>query len=61
MWLNGTLQKIYQNGGAYNVDANGNKTFVKYDLWNSTEVCIGNWISVNPTHVANCPAFPPTA
>jgi ABC-type amino acid transport substrate-binding protein len=61
LWINGTLQRVYQNGGAYNVDANGNKAFVKYDLWNSAEACIGNWILKNPTHVAGCPPFPPPA
>ena len=58
LWLNGTLQKIYQDGGAYNADASGNRTLVKYDLWNDSEACIGNFMPVNPTHVANCPADP---
>jgi hypothetical protein len=55
LWLNGTLQKIYQGGGAYNADANGNRTLVKYDLWNNSEACIGNFMPLHPTHVANCP------
>jgi polar amino acid transport system substrate-binding protein len=58
LWLNGTLKKIYQNGGANYAPGN---QFVKYDLWNDSEACIGNWILVNPTHVAGCPAYPPPA
>ncbi|MGO8946552.1 MAG: substrate-binding periplasmic protein [Ktedonobacterales bacterium] len=61
LWLNGTLKKVYQDGGAYNSGTNNNPIFVKYDLWNNSEACIGNFMPVNPTHVANCPAFPPTS
>jgi hypothetical protein len=61
LWLNGTLKHIYQDGGAYNQAANGPKVFVKYDLWNSSEASIGNFMPVNPTHVAGCPPYPPTA
>src|SRR6185437_2798353 len=35
MYTNGTLQKIYQDGGAYNVDANGQPVLQKYDMWNN--------------------------
>ena len=61
LWLNGTLKKIYQDGGAYNQAASGPKVLVPYDLWNDSEACIGNFMPVNPTHVSGCPAFPPTS
>src|SRR5215469_1845016 len=60
LWLNGTLQKIYQNGAANNQASGGPVVSQKYDLWNNSEACIGNFMPVNPTHVANCPPFPPT-
>lgn len=60
MYSDGTLQKVYQNGGAYNAAANGSPVFVKYDMWNSFVPCIGNFLPTNPTHMANCPALPPS-
>jgi ABC-type amino acid transport substrate-binding protein len=59
LWADGTLQKIYQSGGAYNTGANNAAVFVKYDMWNSFEPCIGNYLPTNPTHVANCPTPTP--
>jgi polar amino acid transport system substrate-binding protein len=52
LWLNGTLQKIYQTGGA-----NNGTVLEKYDLWNSSQACIGNFLPDNPTHLSNCPTF----
>ncbi len=61
LWLNGTLKNIYQNGYAYNSNASGQPVKEPYDMWNDSEACIGNFILIHPTHVANCPPFPPTA
>jgi len=58
MFKDGTLQKVYQNGGAYNVGPNNQPVFQKYDMWNSYMSCIGNFLPENPTNVANCPAIP---
>jgi polar amino acid transport system substrate-binding protein len=58
LWLNGTLKQIYQNGGANYFPS---QQFVKYDLWNNSEDCIGNFMPEHPTHVPGCPAFPPTS
>jgi polar amino acid transport system substrate-binding protein len=55
MWLNGTLKTIYQTGGAYNSDPSGKAVLEKYDLWNDSEACIGNFLPENPTNVPNCP------
>jgi polar amino acid transport system substrate-binding protein len=60
MYTDGTLQKIYQNGGAYNSAANGSPVFVKYDMWNSFVPCIGNFLPTNPTHMSGCPDLPPS-
>lgn len=57
LWRNGTLEKIYKSGGAYNVDASGHPVLEKYDLWNDSQACIGNFLPDNPTHVANCPTL----
>lgn len=57
LWNNGTLKKIYQDGGAYNVDANNKAVFEKYDLWNNDQVCIENFLPDNPQHIDGCPAI----
>jgi polar amino acid transport system substrate-binding protein len=57
LWLNGTLKKIYQDGGAYNVDANNHAVFQKYDLWNNDQICMQNFFPDNPTHIVGCPAL----
>jgi ABC-type amino acid transport substrate-binding protein len=58
MYTNGTLQKIYQDGGAYNVDANGQPVLQKYDMWNNYMSCIGNFLPTNPTNQSGCPDLP---
>lgn len=58
MYTNGTLEKIYKNGGVYNVGPDNKPVFQKYDMWNSYMPCIGNFLPENPTNVANCPAIP---
>ena len=58
MYRDGTLQKIYQNGGANNAGPNGQVVFEKYGMWNDSQACIGNFLPDNPTHVAGCPALP---
>ena len=60
MYNNGTLQKIYQDGGAYNA-ARMAAGFVKYDMWNDSQTCIGNFLPDNPTNVAGCPPLPKAA
>jgi polar amino acid transport system substrate-binding protein len=60
MWLDGTLKKIYQNGGAFNTNANNQPVAQKYDMWTDSEPCIGNFLPTNPTHVANCPPLTPS-
>ena len=60
MYTDGTLQKIYQSGGAYNSAGNGSPVFVKYDMWNSFDACIGTFLPTNPTTMANCPTLPPS-
>ena len=57
MYNNGTLQKIYQDGGANNAGPDGKVIFEKYGMWNSSQACIGNFLPDNPTHVAGCPAL----
>lgn len=60
-WRDGTLEHIYKDGGANNVNSNTNQAvFQKYDLWNNSEACIGNFLPENPTHVANCPHLLPS-
>ncbi|MGE5334745.1 MAG: substrate-binding periplasmic protein [Nitrososphaerota archaeon] len=58
MYTDGTLQKIYQDGGAYNTGTDNKPVFVKYDMWNSFEACIGNFLPTNPTSMPNCPSLP---
>jgi hypothetical protein len=58
LWLNGTLQNIYQNGGAKNAAQGGPTVLEKYGLWNDSQSCITNFFPVNPGHVANCPPNP---
>ena len=60
MYTDGTLQKIYQTGGANNAKADGSPIFVKYDMWNSFVACIGNFLPTNPTHMTGCPDLPPS-
>src|SRR5262249_51871049 len=55
MWRDGTLETIYKTGGAFNTDPSNTKVFEKYDLWNDSEACIGNFLPDNPTHVSGCP------
>lgn len=58
MYNNGTLQKIYDTGGAYNATASGQPVFEKYSMWGDAEKCIGNFLPDNPTHIAGCPNLP---
>jgi ABC-type amino acid transport substrate-binding protein len=61
LYNDGTLQKIYQSGGAYNVDANSKPVFVKYDMYNQFLSCIGNFLPTNPVKSSeDCPALPPS-
>ena len=60
MYSDGTLQKIYETGGAYNSAPNGSPVFVKYDMWNSFVACIGNFLPTNPTNMQGCPTLPPS-
>ena len=55
MYNNGTLQKIYQDGGANNAGPNGQVVFEKYGMWNDSQKCIGNFLPDNPTNIAGCP------
>jgi polar amino acid transport system substrate-binding protein len=55
LWNDGTLKNIYQNGFAYNQAPNGPVVKEKYDLWNDSEACIGNFLPDHPTNVPNCP------
>lgn len=55
MWKNGTLQKIYQTGGANNAGSSNQPVFQPYDMWNSVEDCITNFFPDDPGHVAGCP------
>ncbi|MFI5272298.1 MAG: substrate-binding periplasmic protein [Ktedonobacterales bacterium] len=55
LWLNGTLQKIYQTGGANNAGPNNQSALEPYDLWNSVQGCVTNFFPVNPGHVTGCP------
>lgn len=58
LWNNGTLKKIYQDGGAYNVGPNNQPIFEKYGMWNDSQLCIGNFLPDHPTHVSGCPDIP---
>ena len=57
LYKNGTLQKIYQDGGAYN----GPNSFVKYNMWNDSQKCIANFFPDNHTNVPDCPPLPKAA
>jgi len=58
LWSNGTLQKIYQDGFAYNTDANGHAVKQQYDMWTPSEACMGNFITIGtPSHVSGCPTL----
>jgi polar amino acid transport system substrate-binding protein len=57
LWLNGTLKKIYQTGGAFNVGPDGKAVFEKYGMWSDAELCIGNFLPDHPTNVAGCPTL----
>ncbi|HLZ25119.1 MAG TPA: ABC transporter substrate-binding protein [Ktedonobacterales bacterium] len=61
MYRDGTLQKIYGSGGAYNVGPNNQPVLEKYGMWNDSQACIGNFLPDNPTNVPNCPAMPTAA
>jgi ABC-type amino acid transport substrate-binding protein len=54
LYKNGELQKIYQDGGAYN----GPNSFVKYNMWNDSQKCIANFFPDHPTNVSGCPPLP---
>lgn len=58
MWNNGTLKKIYQEGGAYNAGSNNQPVFEKYGMWNDSQACIGNFLPDHPTNVSGCPPLP---
>lgn len=58
MYRDGTLQKIYESGGANNAGPSGQVMFEKYGMWNSAQACIGNFLPTNATHVAGCPTLP---
>ena len=55
MYNNGTLQKIYQDGGAYNSAGSGAPILEKYGMWNDSQKCIGNFLPDNPTNISGCP------
>jgi ABC-type amino acid transport substrate-binding protein len=55
LWTNGTLKKIYQDGGAYNAGPNNQAVFEKYGMWNDSQACIGNFLPDHPTNVSGCP------
>lgn len=57
LYTNGTLQKIYQDGGAYNAGPDGKVVFEKYGMWNSSQACIGNFLPDHPTSASGCPAL----
>jgi polar amino acid transport system substrate-binding protein len=58
LWNDGTLRKIYEQGGAYNASSNNQPVFEPYAMWGDAEACIGNFLPDHPTHVANCPPLP---
>ena len=58
LYNNGTLQKIYDTGGAYNSAGNGAASLEKYSMWGDAEKCIGNFLPDKPTSVAGCPPLP---
>ncbi|HEX9037071.1 MAG TPA: transporter substrate-binding domain-containing protein [Ktedonobacterales bacterium] len=60
MYNNGTLQKIYETGGAYNSTGSGPAVFEKYGMWNDSQKCIGNFLPDHPTNISGCPALPPS-
>ncbi len=56
MYTNGTLQKIYQTGGAYNVDAQRPAGFTRSTTCGTPYMsCIGNFLPTNPTNQSGCP------
>jgi ABC-type amino acid transport substrate-binding protein len=55
MYNDGTLQKIYETGGAYNSAGSGSPVFEKYGMWNDSQKCIGNFLPDNPTNISGCP------
>lgn len=57
LYNNGTLQKIYQDGGANNSGPNGQVVLEKYGMWNDSQKCIGNFLPDNPTNISGCPAL----
>lgn len=58
LWTDGTLQKIYQQGGAYNAGPDNQPVFEPYGMWGDAEACIGNFLPEHPTHTAGCPPLP---
>ncbi|HEY8323314.1 MAG TPA: transporter substrate-binding domain-containing protein [Ktedonobacterales bacterium] len=58
LYNNGTLQKIYESGGANNAGPSGQVAFEKYGMWNDSQACIGNFLPDHPTSAANCPPLP---
>ncbi|MEO7001865.1 MAG: transporter substrate-binding domain-containing protein [Ktedonobacterales bacterium] len=61
MWLDGTLAKVYKTGGAYNTGPNNQAVLQQYGMWTDSEKCIANFILINPTHDASCPALLPAS
>jgi ABC-type amino acid transport substrate-binding protein len=55
MYNNGTLQKIYDTGGAYNSAGNAAPVLEKYGMWNDSQKCIGNFLPDHPTNISGCP------
>jgi ABC-type amino acid transport substrate-binding protein len=58
LYRNGTLEKIYKSGSAYNVGPDNKPVLEPYDMWNSYMPCLGNFLPEHPTNVPNCPAMP---
>jgi ABC-type amino acid transport substrate-binding protein len=58
LYNNGTLQKIYETGGAYNSSGNNPAIFEKYGMWNDSQKCIGNFLPDHPTNISGCPPLP---
>jgi polar amino acid transport system substrate-binding protein len=58
LYNNGTLQKIYESGGANNAGPSGQAAFEKYGMWNNSQACIGIFLPDHPTSAANCPPLP---
>ncbi|WIG61781.1 MAG: hypothetical protein OJF49_004529 [Ktedonobacterales bacterium] len=56
LFLNGTLQKIYQTGGAYNVSPSGQPVLEKYNMWGPVQKCISNFFTdSHKTTYSDCP------